>query len=135
MGSIETTYVLENDLSVVKAVGRISEADFQEWAQDFYSGQVTADILWDLTAADLSTITNDDIQEIARRAGAFSSKRKGGRSAFVCGHDLAYGLSRAFEAYTMIDELPFQVQVFRDLDDAREWLGINNPEKCLISQQ
>jgi hypothetical protein len=40
-------------------------------------------------------------------------------------HDVAYGLGRMFEQ--LADEGTYEVAVFRDIDDALAWLGIDDP--------
>ena len=41
MGTIETTYDLTKDLTIVKAAGKMKAGDFQDWRANYYKGTVT----------------------------------------------------------------------------------------------
>jgi hypothetical protein len=47
---------------------------------------------------------------------------EGSRRAFVAGTDVVFGMIRMFEM--LRDDFPDQIRVFRDIDDARAWLGL-----------
>jgi len=40
----------------------------------------------------------------------------------VASNDVAYGLSRMYQAFR--SESPLELRVFREMDEAREWLGL-----------
>ncbi|MCL4301119.1 MAG: hypothetical protein KJ077_35635 [Anaerolineae bacterium] len=61
--------------------------------------------------------TNDFIRFIAVRS-PFSSKA---HRAIVAGTDLVYGLARMYQMLRADEE---QIRVFRDMEEARRWLGI-----------
>jgi hypothetical protein len=124
MGSIETTYDLARDLTIVKATGKMKPDDFQEWTAEYYKGKVTSLCIWDLTQADLSALKTNDLIDDAKQTKSLSSVRKGGKTAIVTGHSLAYGLSRMLEVYYDIENVPFEVQVFDAMDKAEKWLSV-----------
>lgn len=99
-------------------------ATFIEWKARHYAGTVTSLHLWDLTQADLSEFTTDDLIEDAERTKKVSDARKGGKSAFVCSSTLEFGLSRMSEAFSEIEDTKIEYQTFRRLDEAKEWLGV-----------
>ncbi len=61
MGTIETTYDLTKDLTVVKATGKMAEDDFREWRTSYYAGEPTKLILWDISETDLSEIPSKSV--------------------------------------------------------------------------
>ena len=124
MGSITATQEREKDLTVVKATGALSAKDFQNWMVAYYAGQVTGLILWDLTEADLSAVTDAEVEAIAGQTQQISAQRRGGKTAFVFDRSLEHGLGRMLAAYVRIENLPFDVLAFQNLKDAREWLGV-----------
>ncbi|MBC2734148.1 MAG: hypothetical protein HF981_07310 [Desulfobacteraceae bacterium] len=124
MGTIETTYDLTKDLTIIKAVGRMKPADFQEWTATYYAGTVTPLALWDLSEADLSEIQTDDLKKDASHTKSLSDVRKGGKTAIVTGNSLEYGLSRMLSAFYEFEQMPFEVQVFESMDEATKWLGV-----------
>ena len=124
MGIIETTYDLPKDLTIIKAVGKMKPDDFHEWTARYYAGTVTLHSLWDLTQADLSDISTDDIRYDALQTKYLAIRRKGGKTAIVAGNAFEYGLSRMLETFYDLQEMPFDVQAFRTIDHARDWLGV-----------
>jgi hypothetical protein len=52
---------------------------------------------------------------------------RGSRRAFVVDGDYAYGIARQFQALT--DESMHELAVFRDMDTARAWLGLDVPRE------
>jgi hypothetical protein len=51
---------------------------------------------------------------------------EGSLRAFVMGTDVAFGMGRMFEM--LRDDSPDQIRVFRNIDDARAWLGLPDEE-------
>ncbi len=125
MGTIKTTYELDKGLTVITATGRMTAQDFDEWRQNYYSDKVTANILWNIVDADLSEIESEDVATHAQRISADANVRKGGRSAIVVGgNTLALGLSRMRGIYGELADSPIAVEIFTNMDEAREWLGV-----------
>ena len=124
MGQIETTFDLTKDLTVAKATGRMTADDFRKWTSSYYNGTVTAFVLWDISEADLSDLATTDLEDDALHTKNLANARNGGRTAIVTGNDLEYGMSRMLEAFYEVEDMPFETQIFRDLDEARRWLGV-----------
>ena len=57
--------------------------DLIDWGYNYYSRNVAALILWDLTRANLSELTSDEIRMIAALATKMANVRHGGKTAFV----------------------------------------------------
>ena len=123
MGTIETTYDLTRDLTVVKATGKMEAADFRAWTARYYRGTITKLVLWDIVQADLSALKTDDIRDDAKQTKDLADIRKGGKTAIVSSNSLEYGLSRMLETFYDLERVPFEVQVFRTMDEAMEWLA------------
>ncbi len=124
MGTIETTFYLDKNLTVFKAQGKLIRNDFKEWRTNYYAGTVTSLHLWDLYDADLSEITADLIQLDTQRTKQIAGMRAGGKTAFVADKDLAFGLSRMREIYSEIEELQIEYRTFHNIAEAKEWLGV-----------
>lgn len=62
--------------------------------------------------------------ESVRQYVARSPWGDGARRAFVCDRDLVYGLARMFEMLSA--DRPEAVQVFRTLQEAEAWLGLDD---------
>ncbi len=115
---------MPNDLTIVTAAGRMKPVDFQEWTASYYRGRVTSLTLWDLRQADLSEIKAEDLRKDAIHTRNMAVVRKGGKTAIVSGDALAYGLSRMLETFYELENVPFDMEVFRDVEEAKSWLGM-----------
>ena len=124
MGSINTTYDLSKDLTVVSATGGLTANDFITWEARCTSRTVTELILWDLLGADLCNLSSDEIRMIATRTKGIAYVGKGGKIAFVLGKSCDFGVGRMLEAYNETAEMPSEIRAFRSIDDAKKWLGI-----------
>ena len=124
MGSFETTFDLDIDLTFIKVVGKVTAEDFHAWTADYYSGPTTKLNLWDLRQADLSAIGSDDLLEDAVRSKKVADRRQGGKTAVVSDKALEFGIARMRAVYAEIMEMPFAFQVFQTMAEARAWLGV-----------
>ena len=129
MGEVERKIVSEESLTIYYVRGTVSRGDVVEAIEDFYEkGPVTKNVLWDLSQADLQDIKAHDVQLIANVPRRVLELREGGKTAIVAHEDLAYGLSRMYQVTTGSAELPYELQVFRDIDAARSWIDENRTE-------
>ena len=134
MGTIETTYDLTRDLTIAKAVGKMRAEDHRRWIKSYYAGNnVTQLILWDVTEADYSEITNQEIQNhVAFTKQLATDARKGGKTAVVIDRDRSIlGLSRMREIYFKMEGVPIDMRTFYDMDDALQWLGVKDTRKWI----
>jgi hypothetical protein len=60
---------------------------------------------------------------IVERAAEYAHRRKGGRTAIVCSMNVDYGVSRIFETFIQLLQVPFETLVSRDIEQAMEWLN------------
>lgn len=110
------------DLMVIQATGPLTEERARAAIEEFYAGDPTRGLIWDLRQADLTAFSTDQILATIKLAMGFSHHREGGRSALVVGEDLAFGLSRMYQNWAEAQNHPIPHGVFRDLDQARAWV-------------
>lgn len=123
MGSIVKKIISESELTVFTALGNISGQDVIRVIWDFYErGPVTRNVLWDLSHAELESVSSEDAVQITHVPRKFVELRTGGKTAILAPNDLAYGLSRAFQTSSQPKEFPFELEVFRDKESAYTWL-------------
>ena len=78
-------------------------------------------ILWDFRNADVVAPSEEEIFNFAAMVKESQPRRGSGyKVAMVADKDLYYGLSRMYQAYS--GALPFELMVFRSLDDALGWV-------------
>ena len=124
MGTIETTYDLDKDLTIFTAKGALTTDNFHDCLVTYYAGEVTKLILWDLTKADLTTLKPTHLEELAQCIYQISEMRKGGKTAFVHDESFVHGIGKILQAFSMMRGLPFEVLPFRSIDEAKAWLGV-----------
>ena len=126
MGNIQKKIDKNADLVVYTVSGKVSAVDIKEIIELFYQGNVFKYVLWDITEGDLSSLTADDVQNLASTPREHSEKRIGGKTALVAAKDAAFGLARMFEILTEHKNFSFETHVFRSMDEATKWLFENN---------
>ncbi|MDX1648269.1 MAG: hypothetical protein R3263_00310 [Myxococcota bacterium] len=112
-------------LLVVRAAADTDEEALLDYARRLAAdGEVPAarDELVDLRAIDASRVSSGGLR---RLAGVFEKADAGepGRVAIVAASDLAFGLSRMYQAFR--SESMSEICVFRELEEARRWLGLD----------
>ncbi len=80
---------------------------------------ITKGILWNLSAGDISNLTPDDMRRIANVAREYAVHEK---TAFFGTSDLEFGILRMYETHSEMESVPLVMQVFRDRNEAIEWL-------------
>ena len=112
------------DVSEFVATGAMTARDWMETYQAFLEAEPTAMMLWDFTSATWEAASSQELREIARRIGAMEVARGGARkAALVCVRDLDFGLARMFVTMAELESCPVRMAVFRDGDEARDWLA------------
>jgi hypothetical protein len=124
MAVIETVVDIQNDLSVFTVNGSLVADEIIERVEEFYTKHPTKLVLWVMGDVDLSAITNEGIERVIQTAAKYSHKRKEGKTAIVGPKDVEYGLGRVYEAYTGLENLPYEYGVFKDVKEAKKWLGV-----------
>lgn len=111
----------------MRASPEADEAALLDYAQrvaadpDVLAGR---DELVDLRAVDGARMSSAGLRQLA---GVFEAHEKGepGRVAIVASSDLAFGLSRMYQAFR--SQSMSEIRVFRDLDEACRWLELREP--------
>ena len=79
------------------------------------------DSLFDAREAQLGAFAGAEIRHLVETVLKYRGSPPGTRTAIVVGRDLVFGLARMF-AQQLEAQLPSDVMVFRDMDEARAWL-------------
>lgn len=123
MAPIKRTNIENTSITILTVSGVFTYEDTINALDDFFNNGVTPYLLWDFTNADVSGITQEDMELIIEYAKSNAPLRKNGRTAIVVNHDLAFGLSRMYDTLSEIREHPITHCVFRDMDKAKNWLN------------
>lgn len=123
MSRINKIVDLQANLTVYIVTGEVSSEEIKNEIQRFYEGYITKDVLWDLSESDVSKITFSEVRNITHIPRKHYKTRTGGKTAIIAHQDITYGLSRAYESLTELQDLPFETKAFRSIEEARLWLA------------
>lgn len=121
---IENIRDREKQLTVHILSGEISIQDLIDAVKQLYDSAPTPNHLWDLTAADMSKIEGEELQDLANFAKQASPSRVGGRTALVDTRDLGFGLSRMYRVFAEVSDQRVEIGVFRSREEAEKWIGL-----------
>jgi hypothetical protein len=113
------------NLTVFTVSGDVKADEILSALKAFWEGEVTLNVLWDARGAsgiDLESFHMEAFADFSSHYGDRLKDRQGGRSAIVSPTDLEFGLSRIVEISQSLRDSPFEIKVFRSIDDAKEWL-------------
>ncbi|MEO8201142.1 MAG: hypothetical protein ABI679_11520 [Gemmatimonadota bacterium] len=111
--------------------GVVTNDDFMVHARE-----LTEDPRFQPTFSQLSDLRDAERLELdtftVRRLAAISPFGAGSRRALVVSSDLAFGMARMFQ--TLREGNGEELQVFRDIDAALDWLGLAAEKDAVIAQ-
>ena len=87
-------------------------------ASDFNSEM---SVFWNLQKADSSAVSSKDVDILSEYVGRQWGKGGKSKAALVVSNDLDYGMSRMYQIM-MEGPTHSKIQVFRDINEAEEWL-------------
>ncbi len=124
MGEIDTQIDPEGDLTIHTASGEISADEILDRIRSYYAGEVTSLVMWDLSDADLRSLTASDVQQFVDLTNSLTAPRAGGKTALVVSTTLAFGMARMYELSKDAAADQIDRKTFRDRKTALEWLGV-----------
>ena len=119
---IKITKNEDRDLTIHDVTGSVSEEEMYDALENFYKGEPTTLLLWDMSQADVSQVTTETLQRFIRKSTQLGGSRQGGRTAVIASEDLQYGLARMSEVLTEIESAPYSFRAFRSRQEALRWL-------------
>lgn len=122
MVQINKTLEREKDLTIISVSGLFSIDQIIAVVDQYYASEITQNLIYDLSRADMSSLKAHDFKRIISHARQYMHLRKGGKTAFVLGSDLDFGLARMYETYSELKNHPIPQAVFKSLDQAMHWL-------------
>ena len=66
-------------------------------------------------------VTTEGIRSLVKQDALDAERLKGFKLAIVASDDVVFGMARMYQ--TMTQDNVFNVRIFRDLDEAKKWLG------------
>ena len=109
-------------LTIFTVVGELTFEEQMKALRAFYSGSPTANVLWDFRLMEGNRSSSTELVRLFSYIKSNQEKRSNGETALVAATDLDFGLSRVSETLSHINELPWDIQAFRSMNDALQWI-------------
>lgn len=125
MAPIVTHKDPSKDLITYVCKGQISVDEILTSVQEYFSGEVTKDVLWDFAEAhvDIRQPQIDKLMIYLRTVPPEEvEKRRGGRVAIVAPKEYVVGVMEQFKGWSEMVDALFVFQMFYDADEALAWL-------------
>ena len=121
------THNIDVDLGVIflKVDGELRDESVGWWSDAILADpnyRPGMDRLADYSGVTKLSVTADGIQRLATAARGFDPFRWGIRLAIVVSGETGFGVGRQYQGMRM--EAPYEIRLFRSVEDAMEWLGI-----------
>lgn len=113
------------DLLTHVCTGQISVDEILTAAQEYFSGEVIKNVLWDFAEAevDMRQPQIDNLMIYLRSLPPEElEKRRGGRIAIVAPKEYVVGVMEQFRGWSEMGDTPFEFQMFYDAEEALTWL-------------
>ena len=120
MATIDVSIDSQNDVTVFTVRGELTADDILKTIGEYS----TTLILWDAMDGSVSNISAEDFRKISRIVKTTTKKSSRGKTAFVGRQEIDFGLGRMYEAFANIANLPIEYKTFKNVDEAKDWLGI-----------
>ena len=121
---IESSYEKEGNIRLHVVTGQVEAKDFLTELGNVYSSKdvpVHANVFWDLTEADVSKITRDEIRQLATFVKSAWKTQPGLKAAFVVDSELAFGMTRMYEQLLNLFDQD-NIKIFKSSDEAWDWM-------------
>lgn len=112
----------EKDLTEFQCSGAVSEGEIIDVISDFYSNDPTRKVIFDLSDANVSSVSAQDIRRIAIFAKDKAHSRPEGMTALVGPGEINFGISRMYQTFAELADQDVEVRIFRDRETALAWM-------------
>ena len=89
--------------------------------KDFYDGDPTKNVLWDLLDVSKNLITLEQMEKIIIFPPRLKNEGQSGKTALVAQNSFLMGLANVLGMENNLIEAPYTVMVFNSLDSAYNW--------------
>lgn len=121
------TRTRDGELTIFQVRGEATPPRLVDALREFLADP-TRGVLWDLRDCRLSPLYHDQLRWlVSQLMRSDHSKRRTGRSAFVCRGDDDRNVMRLLIAYAEANEYRIELAVFGSVKQAQRWLG-RDPE-------
>jgi hypothetical protein len=104
--------------------GEVTFSEIVEVVESLKNNPPELKVIWDFSHAQPNdSFKAVDMEKIATLVKTNLGLRSGGRTAYIAKSDTVYGIIRMYKAYLEYQEIAHEVRVFRQLDEAHQWIA------------
>jgi hypothetical protein len=115
------------DLTVHTFEGAITSQDIIGTIEEYYRGRPTSNVVWDYAEAEFDQCGEENLKSIVMAASKHAwstSNAKSFKSALILPGDPQFAIGRMFETFAELENTSTQIQSFRSMTEAKQWLGV-----------
>jgi hypothetical protein len=120
---ITSTLDTKRNLTIYTCKGQILAGEIMEAVKFFYDNSPSLNVIWDLTDADVSRISADEIRALASGVKRLAHSREGGITAIVSPSEVSYGFVRMYQIFAEIYSHIARIEAFRSKSEAERWIS------------
>ena len=113
----------QRNLTTYLCSGVVSMNEIREQLLAFYGGHPTLNTIWDYTDADVSTLSKDDILNIAKFVKTAAHSRDGGKTALVFPTAMIMEMGPLLEGISEIEVPDAKIKIHQDIQAALDWIS------------
>lgn len=115
--------IVEN-LLIVSVSGNLTAEEVIAVVDEYYPTGAVKDVIWDLTNGSLLSISREGFIAIAKAAkkSVEGGSREGGKTVYVGGADVEYGLLRMYKTIAEMTGVPIKYDVFKTVEEVKNWI-------------
>ena len=110
------------ELTIHKVTGEVFCEEIITALKHYWGDQPTKNLLWDCTRANMNHLFYSEARTIIDYDIPKTNKRSGGKTALVGPKNLEFGMLRTLKALREFQNPSYQIEVFRSLVEANQWL-------------
>ena len=113
----------ERNLTTYLCSGQVTMTEIREQLLAFYGGKPTLNTIWDFSEADVSALSREDIENIAKFVKTAAHSRDGGKTALVFPPDTLMNMGSLLEGISEIEVPDAKIKIHQDIQAALDWIS------------
>lgn len=126
--AVKLDYVSSLNILIGTMEGKLTLEMYKQTMDEIISSdQYPSDVytLWDLRKLDFSSIDRNFVEQVTLIRKDINRVRKNAKLGMVVDSDLAFGMTRMYQILSEMEDLTQEVQIFKSIEEAKEWLSGN----------
>ena len=112
-----------NEYIIVNTIGTsTTSSELSEYIKKNVDAWRGAPVIWDINNIKFGNTTGNHLRQFIRDMKPVTEKMRFGKTAIVASKDFSFGMMRMVETFSELESYPIQLQVFRTINEAKQWL-------------